>query len=60
MNRGRWMIFLCCAVGLLVGIAAADLMEKPDLLAQVREEFNITAADGYDCPIGPEVVPVIG
>ena len=31
-----------------------------DLLAQVREEFNITASDGYDCPIGPEVVPVIG
>ena len=40
--------------------AAADLMEKPDLLAQVREEFNITAYEGYDCPIGPEVVPVIG
>ena len=40
--------------------AAADLMENPVLLAQVRDEFEITAADGYDCPIGPEVVPVIG
>ena len=40
--------------------AAADLMEDPALLAQVRNEFELTAADGYDCPIGPEVVPVIG
>ena len=40
--------------------AAADLMENPALLAQVRNEFELTAADGYDCPIGPEVVPVIG
>lgn len=37
--------------------AAADLMEKPELLASAREEFNFTAAEGYDCPIGPEVVP---
>lgn len=37
--------------------AAADLMEKPELLKAVREEFNETAAAGYDCPIGPEVVP---
>ena len=40
--------------------AAADLMENPELLARVREEFALTAADGYDCPIGPDVVPVIG
>ena len=44
----------------ILAAAAADLMEQPDLLARVREEFNITASDGYDCPIGPEVVPVIG
>ena len=44
----------------ILAAAAADLMEKPELLAQVREEFDITAAEGYDCPIGPEVVPVIG
>ena len=43
----------------ILAAAAADLMEKPELLAQVREEFNITAFEGYDCPIGPEVVPVI-
>ena len=44
----------------ILAATAADLMEKPDILAQVREEFNITAAEGYDCPIGPDVVPVIG
>lgn len=37
--------------------AAADLMEKPEILAAAREEFDFTAAEGYDCPIGPEVVP---
>ena len=37
--------------------AAADLMEKQDLLKAAREEFEETAAAGYDCPIGPEVVP---
>ena len=44
----------------ILAAAAADLMEHPDLLTQVRDEFDITAAEGYDCPIGPEVVPVIG
>lgn len=39
---------------------AADLMTNPALLERVHEEFAVTAADGYDCPIGPEVVPVIG
>ena len=37
--------------------AAADLMEQPEILAAAKEEFSITAAEGYDCPIGPEVVP---
>jgi aminobenzoyl-glutamate utilization protein B len=36
--------------------AAADLMTQPDLLAQAKEEFAITANDGYHCPIGPDVV----
>ena len=36
---------------------AADLMEQPELLKAAREEFNETAAAGYDCPIGPEVTP---
>ena len=44
----------------ILAATAADLMEKPELLAQAKEEFDITAADGYDCPIGTEVVPVIG
>lgn len=34
---------------------AADLMENPDLVKQAREEFKITGADGYDCPIGKEL-----
>ena len=37
--------------------AAADLMEKPEILKAAREEFNENAAAGYDCPIGPEVKP---
>lgn len=44
----------------ILAATAADLMEKPEVLAQVREEFSITAAEGYDCPIGPEVVPFVG
>ena len=40
--------------------AAADLMTDPTLLEQARAEFRITAAEGYDCPIGPEVVPTVG
>ena len=47
---------LTFAAKVLAG-AAADLMEKPELLKAAREEFSETAAAGYDCPIGPEVVP---
>lgn len=39
--------------------ACADLMEKPELLRQAREEFQITAAEGYDCPLDKDVVPPI-
>ena len=39
---------------------AADLMTTPEILQKAREEFSVTAAEGYDCPIGPNVVPVIG
>ena len=35
---------------------ALDLMENPSLLAQAKEEFNITAAEGYDCPIEPSLI----
>ncbi len=44
----------------ILAATAADLMENQALLAQAREEFDITAAEGYDCPIGPEVTPAIG
>ena len=40
--------------------AAADLMTEPRLLQKAREEFRVTAAEGYDCPIGPEVTPTAG
>ena len=47
---------LLYAAKVLAG-ATADLMEKPEILKQAREEFTENAAEGYDCPIGPEVVP---
>ncbi len=46
---------LLYAAKVLAG-AAADMMENPQLLAEARAEFEIAAAEGYDCPIGPEVV----
>ena len=36
--------------------AVADLMEKPEILKAAKEEFAITAADGYDCPLSKDVV----
>ena len=36
---------------------AWDLMTDPALLKKARAEFEIAAAEGYDCPIGPEVKP---
>ena len=36
---------------------AADLMENSALLKAARDEFNITAAEGYDCPIEPDTLP---
>ena len=38
--------------------AAADLMTEPQLLKDAAEEFSVTAAEGYDCPIGPDLVPM--
>jgi aminobenzoyl-glutamate utilization protein B len=38
--------------------AAADLMTQPQLLQTAKEEFSVTAADGYDCPIGPDLIPM--
>ena len=39
---------------------AADLMTNPDLLQKARAEFEISAAEGYDCPIDHTVLPTIG
>ena len=41
----------------VLAASVADLMEKPELLDQAKAEFAISAAEGYDCPIGKEVVP---
>ena len=46
---------LLLAAKVLAG-AAADLMEKPEILTAARAEFDITAAEGYDCPIGKDLV----
>lgn len=45
---------LLLAAKVLAG-TAADLMEKPEVLAAAREEFTLATAEGYDCPIGKEV-----
>lgn len=42
----------------VLAAAAADLMERPELLKAAREEFAYGAREGYDCPLGPEVKPV--
>ena len=39
----------------IIAGSAADLMEQPELLEKARAEFDETAAEGYDCPIGKEV-----
>jgi len=41
----------------VLAASCADLMESPALLQKARAEFEAAAAEGYDCPIGPEVVP---
>ena len=48
---------LLYAAKVLAG-AAADLMSDPDLLKEARAEFEVSAAEGYDCPIGPDLIPM--
>ena len=48
---------LLYAAKVLAG-SAADLMENAALLTEAREEFEIAAAEGYDCPISPDLVPM--
>lgn len=40
--------------------ACADLMEDPALLQKAQAEFTLATAEGYDCPIGKEVIPTVG
>ena len=47
---------LLLAAKVLAG-TAFDLMTDPDHLKEARAEFHITAAEGYDCPIGKDLEP---
>ena len=40
--------------------SVADLMENEALIKKAREEFRITAAEGYDCPISKDLIPTVG
>ena len=40
----------------VLAASCADLMEQPQLLADAKAEFDIAAADGYDCPLDKQVV----
>ena len=42
--------------GMVLAGTAADLMTSPDILTDAREEFQETAASGYDCPLEPDLV----
>ena len=44
----------------VLACAAADLMTDPKLLERARKEFILATAEGYDCPIGPEITPTAG
>ena len=45
--------------GKVLAATAIDLMERPDILAKAREEFELRTADGYTCPIPEGAVPII-
>ena len=40
----------------VLAATCADLMTKPEILAQAKEEFQIAAAEGYDCPLSKDVI----
>lgn len=44
----------------VLSATCADLMTTPELLQAAREEFSVTAAEGYDCPIGKDVKIITG
>ena len=45
--------------GKVLSATAIDLMERPDVLAQAREEFELRTAAGYTCPIPEGAVPIV-
>ena len=45
--------------GKVLCAAAIDLMERPDILAAAREEFELRTAEGYTCPIPEGAVPIV-
>jgi len=45
--------------GKVLAAAAIDLMERPDILANAREEFELRTAEGYTCPIPEGAVPIV-
>ena len=47
-----------CA-GKVLGAAAVDLLEQPELLQAAHREHEERTADGYTCPIPPDAVPTI-
>ncbi len=45
--------------GKVMALGAIDLLEKPDLLAKARQEFEKAIAEGYTCPTPADAVPVV-
>ena len=45
--------------GKVLSATAIDLMQRPNILAQARDEFELRTAEGYTCPIPPDAVPII-
>ena len=42
--------------GMVLAGTAYDLMTDPAILRKARAEFDVTAAEGYDCPLEPDLV----
>lgn len=45
--------------GKVMALGAIDLLEKPELLAKARAEFEKATAEGYTCPTPADAVPVV-
>ena len=61
-----WQIVSCGKTGIahkgllyaakVLAASVGELMTDEALLAKARAEFNVTAAQGYDCPIPPDLI----